>query len=189
MSSSNKFYDKLERTKVKKPSCSCLSIGIFLIIILAVVEVGIFTTIKNLKSNPVEITSFSKITQDDQIGIERLDFSDETVKIVISQGTLCNRLGKEVACQISTDGISLAGKLNMIIPANSTVLIEPFAENDKLRFRVKEFKIGKVNAPKTLSSGVEGALNKAITNDPSTKDVKVKSVETVQAAMIIYARK
>lgn len=189
MSSSNKFYDKLERTKVKKPSCSCLGVGILLLIVLAVVEIIIFTTIKNLKSNPVEITGFSKTVKEDQIGIERLDFSDETVKIVISQGTLCNRLGKDAACQISTDGIILAGKLNMIIPANSTVLLEPYAENDKLKFSVKELKIGKANAPKVLSSGIGNALTEAISNDPNTKDIKIKSVETVQAAMIIYARK
>jgi len=193
-SSDNSFYRDLDRAKDKGGSCNCVTLAVVFIIILILVEGGIFYFFKGIRVKPAakqNQTTFGTIG-----GTSKVDLGNNQSQITITQSGLCEELVKnkfaksgEVACVISPDGVEISGKISLIAPENSSVLLVPKVESDRLKLEVSKFSIGKVSFPKSLgekmSASATSALLKAF---PELDKVTVQEVELQDGVMILKTK-
>ena len=193
-SSDNSFYRDLDRAKDRGGSCNCVTLAVAFVIVLFVVEGAIFYFFKGIRVKPG--IQKNQTTLDTIGGTSKIDLGNNQSQVTITQGGLCGELVKnkfaksgEVACVISPDGVEISGKINLIAPENSSVLLVPKVESDRLKLEVSKFSVGKVSFPKSMgekmSASATSALLKAF---PELDKVTVQEVELQDGVMIIKTK-
>lgn len=186
--SSEDFYKDLDLYKRKPGRCSCLSLAVFFVVLVAIFEFGLFSFFKNIKFSQ----SSDKINTPslEVAELQGQQIAEGISKIYLSQGTLCSQLIKSRSglqtCQITDEGIEIGGKISYLLPSNSTVLLLPTVEGGDLHFVVVKAQIGKVSMPKVLATGLGNIVEKSVKTSLSiSQNVEFTSAISSQGLLTI----
>ena len=191
------FYSTLDDSKLKrekKSSCSLLSLGIFFLIVLVILELSLYFIARGFKSNEKNENSVTPSGELEMKG-SGIDLGDNRFALSVSQGILCSSIEKtinvqDLSCAISETGIELTGKFSPLLPKNTKVIVIPVAENGKVAFRVKRLTIGFIPAPSFLLKNISTSLSSALyASFPDLEKAEVDKVELQEAVMTITAKK
>lgn len=186
------FYKELDSSKNKKGYCNCLSFAIFFALILILVESVLFLFIGGLRSRPSNPEA--SVSSGNSAVFSKVDLGGGNFEVVISEGVLCSKMSeqkgfKDLKCLISTEGIEISGKLGSLFPSNSKVVLMPFVEKERLKFEVRQLKIGKISCPKKYANPIAFKLGDLILADlPDLNNASVESVEATEGLITIQAK-
>ena len=187
------FYHDLDDHKPVPNKPRRFTIGKFLtvfLIILMIAEGALFYVGYKFKQDPVDELP-TKPTSSAGMDFSRVDLSDQQTQIIVSEGILCSKIydqfKRDLSCQISSDGVAIAGKISAALPSNASIVFMPVAENGKVRLNVQKATVGSVEVPQFLVFGVKNAFEKVIY--AQTQDLKVSRVDLESSLMVIITDK
>jgi len=192
---SGKFYAEMEKSKDRPLSCNCLTLSIFFVVILVVLEGGLFIGSRRLRSG-LSLEQASNSSNSLNLNLAELDTGGGEFQVSVPQGTLCAKFAGEIGkgrsyqCLINEEGIRIGGHLRTALPANSEVVLTPKVERGQLKFEVKELLIGRLRVPDWAARNLGGVCKKAIlAGAPDLKNAEVTGVELREGLMLIRAKK
>ncbi len=192
---SGKFYAEMEKAKNRPLSCNCLTLSIFFVVILVVLEGGLFIGSRRLRSG-LSLEQASNSSSSLNLNLAEIDVGGGEFQVSVPQGTLCAKFANEVdkgrnyQCLIDEEGIRIGGRLSSLLPANSEVVLIPVVERGQLEFEVKELLIGRLKVPDWAARHLGGVCKKAIlAGAPDLKNAEVTGVELREGLMLVRARK
>lgn len=194
MSSQEKeFYKELDSHR-REPSApkrfTLTKLLVVFVIILALCEGTLFYIGYSLKKAPVEDATVVP-TIDVNTNFSRVELNDSEYQIVVSEGILCGKIfasfKRDLSCQISSDGIVIAGKISSILPSNASIVFMPKVNNGNLDFEVARATIGTIKIPDLLTYGIKNVFRAVINNQ--TKGISIKRVDLEPSIMVIIANK
>lgn len=197
MEKGKEFYEDLDEVRnhrEKKSSCSCLSLVVFFIALLLVLELSLYFVSRGLRSKSEDQGFVSPQGQLEMKG-SGVDIGADRFALSVSQGMLCSALSEsadiqDLSCAISSDGILLTGKLGSFLPSNAKAVIVPEAKSGRVVFKIKKVSVGIVRVPAFLSGRLEDTLNLALYKTfPDLEKAEVDKVELQEAVMTITAKK
>lgn len=191
------FYSTLDNSAAKrgkKNSCSCLALGIFFLVVLVILELGLFFIARGFRANEKNSNSVTPSGELEMKG-SGIDLGDNRFALTISQGILCNAIAntsgiKNLNCAITADGIELSGKISSYLPSNAKVILIPTQQNGKVVFQIKRLSVGFIPVPSFLAKSISNSMGLALyTTFPDLEKAQVDKVELQEAVMTITAKK
>lgn len=186
------FYRELDRTHRKKSFCSCSTLGIFFLAVLIILELSLFLLARGFKSSPN--LDQPALAPDLPQQLSTVELEDGYFRLVISEGSLCSSLAqvkgfKNLSCQISDEGLVVAGKFGFVFPPNSRLVLNPRIDKGRLAFDLTSFSIGKISLPSGWASGLSVAAEEAIYKSaPDLDKAEVEEVEVTDGLVMIRAK-
>ena len=189
------FFKDLDSAKEKKGSCSCITFAILFALIFMLAEAGVFYFFRSIKVKSSDFSASHPSVQN-VANISKIDLGENQSQISITQGGLCQKISQiegnkisNLSCVISSDGITLSGKLSSVLPANSKVTLTPKVDGGALKFEVAKLQIGAINAPKSLANSLSDSINSSLLKVyPELDKVSVQNVELQDGVMLILAK-
>lgn len=191
------FYSTLDdsaKVRGKKSSCSCLALGIFFVVILILLELGLYFVARGFRADEKNSNSIVPTGEIEMKG-SGIDLGDNRFALSVSQGILCNSLGqvreiKDLNCAITEEGIELSGKISSYLPSNAKVVLIPTQKEGRVEFRVKRLSVGVVRVPSFLAKSIGSSMGLALYSTfPDLEKAEVLKVELQEAVMTITAKK
>jgi hypothetical protein len=186
------FYKDLDEAK-QSPSFSCAALAVVFLLILVILEAGLFYFGKKLRSSDLEMSATIPNTASSQT-YSKVE-SAESVDIVIPEAVFCSKLAvtrssDSLSCKIDSEGIFLTGKANFLSFSNMTFKFLPKIVDARLTFELVEVKIGEISAPKFLSAGLSKTVSKSISSNYADLDsLELISVYLQDGIMTLEAKK
>lgn len=190
MAKSEGFYKELDRSKDRKGSCSCLSLGIIFFILLLVLEISLFLVAKNFKHNPKQDADFSAPALSEG-KISSIDLAEGALRVTISQGQLCQAIidsginVSDLACQINDDGVKISGKVSAFLPSNTSLTLIPTAKDGKIALEIKKVEVGTIDISPSLFSLFVGKIENQINSNEAVKNMKITKCELGEGMMVV----
>lgn len=195
MSSSQEkeFYKELDKHKRDQNAPKRFTLSkliILFVLILALAEGIVFYIGYSLKKSPV-VDGMTKPMLEINPNFSRVEISDSEYQIVVSEGTLCgkifNNFKRDLSCQISPEGIVVAGKISSVLPSNASIVFIPKTTSGILDFEVSRATVGSIKVPGFLTYGIKNVF-RAVINE-QTRGIKIKRVDLEPSIMVIIADK
>lgn len=172
MSQDDSFFKELDKKKEKK-TISVKAVLIFVIILLAIIEILIFFLAKSFRSAKFDFKD--EATKINPFSLKTEDIEINTVsEIVLTEKSLCEQIykiynSKNLSCSIKEDGVYVFGKTSGLMLANANLKLNPVITGQRLKLELAELHFGRFDAPNFVkSSASKGIITKVenILNPP-----------------------
>jgi len=187
------FYGELDKHKSIKDApkgFTLTKLMVLFVMLLIIIEGAVFYIGSSLKRNPI-VDGTAPPSIDINTNFSRVDINDRQYQIVVSEGILCGKIfasfKRDLSCQISEEGIVVAGKISSVLPSNASIIFMPKVNNEALDFDVKKATVGSIKIPDFLTYGIKSAFRAVVAEQ--TKGIKVISVDLEPSIMVIIADK
>ncbi|MDH4358412.1 MAG: hypothetical protein OEV37_00475 [Candidatus Berkelbacteria bacterium] len=187
------FYRELDSSHRKKSFCSCTTLGIFFLVVLIILELSLFLLARGFRSSPN--LDQPALAPDLPQQLSTVELEDGYFRLVISEGSLCSSLAqvkgfRNLSCQISDEGLVVAGKFGFVFPSNSRLVLNPRIDKGRLAFDLASFSIGKISLPSGWALGLSMAVEEAIyKNAPDLDKAEVEEIEVTDGIVAVKMKK
>jgi len=194
MSKKDAFYQDLDKSKDKKGWCSCVSLVVAFIVLLAGAEIFLFLTAKNFKYNPKEDVSFS-LPSSFESSVKPIELDNQAVRLTISQGQLCKMIidggvnSSGLECAIDEEAVKITGKLSAFLPSNTSVSVLPKAQNGKIVLEVKKVEVGMIDISVSLFKLFIGKIENLINSNEAVKSINVQTCQLGEGMIVVEGTK
>ncbi|MEK7447415.1 MAG: hypothetical protein AAB632_01250 [Patescibacteria group bacterium] len=133
--------------------------------------------------------SEKKNKQTSQPKMAALSVQDNKIIIKYSELNLfmaecCDTIVKEIKTEKDDTSVKMTGKATFPFPANFEGNLSPYVENEKIKGRLSNLILGKVESPQMLSGKLEDLINLGFENKINST-YKVKDVKITSEGIII----
>lgn len=188
MNADDSFFRELDKKKEKK-QITVRQIIIFLILVVALLEVLVFFIAHSIRSanfdfkeQATKINPFSMSSQ----GIDINTVSG----IVLSEKTFCEQIykiynSKDISCVIRKDGVYVYGRFSTFTLTNANMQIVPKVENGRTVLTLADLRFGRFESPQFVKESVQKKILTKLENVLNPAGFTAQSIDLSDNLMIV----